>query len=62
MDLDGINLLVRSDVGACDTGVTRTHLPRRRQANNMGALNAHLRSLLLEVAGQTGVSGVMYDK
>lgn len=60
MDLDGINLLVRSDVGACDTGVTRTHLPR--QANNMGALNAHRRSLLLEAAGQTDVSGVMYDK
>lgn len=56
MDLDGMTLLVRSGVGARDTGATKAPSSNRRRANNMGALNSHLRSLLLEAAGQAQVS------
>eukprot|EP00752_Nemacystus_decipiens_P006545 g5895.t1 len=52
-DLDGMALLVRSGVGARDTGVARTPSPSsRRRANNMGAVKNHVRGLLLEAAGQ----------
>ena len=65
MELDGLTLLVRSGVGARDTGSTREpssdrrsercRPAGRRRANNMGAVNQHLRNLLLE-AGQSEVS------
>lgn len=58
MDLDGMTLLVRSGVGALDTRRTRSpsssarQRTGRRPANNIAGLNAHLKSLLLEAAGQ----------
>lgn len=66
MNLDGVSLLVRSGVGARDTGSARAsssgrpsggrHPVGRRRANNVGAVNEALRTLLLE-AGQSKVKG-----
>jgi len=66
MRLDGLTLLVRSGVGARDTGSARAssfagrsvgpHPVSRRRANNMGAVNEALKALLLE-AGQSKVRG-----
>lgn len=66
MNLDGLILLVRSGVGARNTGSARASVSGRpsggrypvgrRRANNMGAVNEALKALLLE-ASQSEVRG-----